>query len=45
MPNSASPVRKQLHTGEMHSESEGQSFTYMMDCEREGEQEQLMVNP
>lgn len=45
MPNSAAPVGKQLHIGEVHSESEGQSFISMMDCGREGEQEQLMVSP
>lgn len=45
MPNSAAPVGKQLHIGEVHSESEGQSFISMMDCGREEEQEQLMVSP
>lgn len=45
MPNSSSPVGKKLLIGEVHSESEGQSFRSMMDCGREREQEQLMVKP
>lgn len=45
MPDCAAPVGKQLLIGEVHSESEGQSFRSMMDCGREREQEQLMVNP
>lgn len=46
VPDSSGPVGKQLHIGEVHSEkNEGQSFSSMMDCGREGRQEQLMVNP